>query len=176
MKRLILFIFGIVLVLMSSCHEKPQPTVVPSSDAQLKESLERVNRYIANDEEEEIENYVRRHQWNMESTGTGMRYEIVKEGDGHLIQAGQLVTMEYVMCDILGDIVYSSETDGVIRFIVGQGGVVVDGIDEAVRHLHRGDVAHVIVPSHLGYGMLGDQKNVSGRSTLIYTLKIIEVQ
>ena len=175
MKRLILYILGFVLVLMSACHEKPQPTVVPSSDAQLKESLERVNRYIANDEEEDIENYVRRHQWNIESTGTGMRYEIVKKGDGPLIQPGQLVIMEYVMCDIFGDVVYSSENDGVIRFVVGQGGVV-DGVDEAVRHLHKGDIAHVIVPSHLGYGMLGDQKSISGRATLIYTLKIIEVQ
>lgn len=175
MKRLILYILGFVLVLMSACHEKPQPTIVPSSDAQLKESLERVNRYVANDEEEDIENYVRRHQWNMESTGTGMRYEIVKEGDGPLIQPGQLVIMEYVMCDIFGDVVYSSENDGVIRFVVGQGGAV-DGVDEAVRHLHKGDIAHVIVPSHLGYGMLGDQKSISGRATLIYTLKIVEVQ
>ena len=173
MKRAILIVISVVLAWMTSCQEKPQPTSA-TSDAQLKESLERVNRYLANDEEEDIENYVRRHQWNMVSTGTGMRYEIVQQGEGPLIQGGQFVTMEYVLYDIFGDVVYSSDTEGVMRFVVGQGAEVA-GLDEAVRHLHRGDIAHVIVPSHLGYGMLGDQKSVSGRATLIYTLHIIEV-
>ena len=176
MKKVLVIVFSALLIVLSSCHGRPQTAVEPTvSDAQLKESLERANRYLANDEEEDIENYVRRHQWDMVATGTGMRYQIVKAGDGSLIQPGQRVTMEYVLYDIVGDVVYSSDTDGVIRFVVGQGGVVA-GVDEAVRHLHRGDVAHVIVPSHLGYGLLGDQKSVPSKATLIYTLKITEVQ
>ena len=173
MKNVLLIVF--FALILASCHEKPQ-TVAPSmNESQLNESLEKANRYLVNDEEEDIENYVRRHQWNMVSTGTGLRYEIVRQGDGPLIQAGQLVTMEYVLYDIFGDVVYSSENNGVMRFVVGQGAEVA-GLDEAVRHLHRGDLAHVIVPSHLGYGLLGDQKSVPSRATLIYTLKIIEVQ
>ena len=72
MKETVLILLSVTLLWLTSCQEKPKP-VVPHSDAQLKESLERVNRYVANDEEEDIENYVRRHQWNMVSTGTGMR-------------------------------------------------------------------------------------------------------
>ena len=173
MKNTLLIVF--FAFLMVSCHEKPQAVAPATNENQLKESLEKANRYLANDEEEDIESYVRRHQWDMVSTGTGLRYEIVQQGEGPLIQAGQLVTMEYVLYDIFGDIVYSSENDGVMRFVVGQGAEVA-GLDEAVRHLHRGDIAHVIVPSHLGYGLLGDQKSVPGRATLVYTLKIIEVQ
>ena len=172
MKKTLLLVF--FAFLMASCHEKPQP-VVPASDAQLKESLEKANRVLANEEEDDIESYVRRHQWDMVSTGTGLRYEIVQQGEGPLIQAGQLVTMEYVLYDIFGDVVYSSENKGVMKFVVGQGAEVA-GLDEAVRHLHLGDIAHVIVPSHLGYGLLGDQESVPGRASLIYTLKIIEVQ
>lgn len=174
MKRILIIVFLVLVVLMLSCHEQP-PQVTSPSDNELKESLERANRYLANDEEEDIQSYVERHQWDMVSTGTGLRYQIVREGNGPLIQPGQLVTIEYVLFDIFGDAVYSSETEGLMKFVVGQGGVV-DGIDEAVRHLHRGDIAHVIVPSHLGYGLVGDQKNIPGRATLIYTLKIIEVQ
>lgn len=166
--------FLAVLVVLSSCNDKPQP-VTPPSDNELKESLERANRYLANNEEEDIQNYIQRHQWDMVSTGTGMRYQIVRDGKGPLIQAGWLVTIEYEMRDIFGDVVYSSENDGLMRFVVGQGGVV-DGIDEAVRYLHVGDIAHVIVPSHLGYGLVGDQKSVPGRATLIYTVHVIEVQ
>lgn len=170
------FLFIVLLALLvASCHTKPQPVNPVASDTELKESLEKANRVLANDEEEDIENYVRRHQWDMVSTGTGLRYQIVDAGEGPLIQGGQIVTLEYVLYDIFGDVVYSSESDGVMQFKVGQGAEVA-GLDEAVRHLHKGDVAHVVVPSHLGYGLLGDQKSVPGRATLIYTLKIIEVQ
>lgn len=173
MKRVLILALLAVLVVLSSCNDKPQP-VTPPSDSELKESLERANRYLANDEEEDIQNYILRHQWDMVSTGTGMRYQIVKEGKGPLVQPGQLVTMEYMLLDIFGDVVYSSEKDGLMRFVVGQGGAV-DGIDEAVRHFRKGDIARVIVPSHLGYGLVGDQKDVPGRATLIYSLKVIEV-
>ena len=174
MKRTFVIVLCAIMVLLSSCNEKPQP-VAQLSDSQLKESLERANRYMANDEEEDIQNYVQRHQWDMVSTGTGMRYQIVKAGTGPTIEPGQLVTMEYVLYDIFGDVVYSSDNEGPMRFVVGQGGVVA-GVDEAICHLHQGDVAHVIVPSHLGYGLIGDQKSVPSRATLIYTLKIVEVQ
>lgn len=164
----------VVSVMLLSCHHQPQANA-PLSDAQLKESLEKTNRYLVNEEEEEIQNFVRRHQWEMVSTGSGVRYQIVKEGGSQLIQAGQLVTAEYVLFDITGDVVYSSDHDGVMKFVVGRG-AVPSGLDEAVRHLHRGDVAHVIVPSHLGYGILGDQKDVPSKATLIYSLNIIEVE
>ena len=143
-------------------------------DESVFKSLEKANRYLTSDEEEDIQNYVRRHQWEMVATGTGVLYQIVKTGNGPLIQPGQVVTMEYVLNDLYGDVVYSSDSDGVIKFVVGHGGVVA-GVDEAVRHLHQGDIAHVVVPSHLGYGLLGDQKKVPSRATLIYTLNIIEV-
>lgn len=174
MKRTYVIAFWALILLLASCQGKPQP-VQPQSNDQLKESLEQANRYLANEEEEDIQNYVRRHQWDMVSTGTGLQYQIVQAGEDQLIQSGQTVTAEYVLYNLFGDVVYSSETDGLMHFVVGQGGVVT-GIDEAVRHLHRGDIARVIVPSHLGYGLLGDQKSVPSKATLIYTLKIIEVQ
>lgn len=174
MKRHIVILFLTLVFLLPACREKPRPVVV-SSDSELKEGLEKANRYLVNDEEEDIENFVRRHQWEMVSTGTGMRYQVVKAGDGPVIQPGQTVTMEYVLYDIFGDVVYTSENDGLIKFVVGHGGVVT-GVDEAVRHLHQGDVARVVVPSHLGYGLVGDQKRIPGRATLIYTLIIKEVQ
>lgn len=174
MKNALVIVICIFLLGLSSCHEQSQPSTTKVSNSQLKESLEKANRYLASDEEEDIQNYVRRHQWEMVATGTGVLYQIVKTGNGPLIQPGQLVTMEYVLNDLYGDVVYSSDSDGVIKFVVGHGGVVA-GVDEAVRHLHQGDIAHVVVPSHLGYGLLGDQKKVPSRATLIYTLSITEV-
>ncbi len=177
MKRLVNIVVLVTFVLFYSCAENSQkqsPEKPQISDAQLKESLEKANRYLVNDEEEDIDNYIARHQLDMKASGTGMRYQIVQSGDTALIRPGQTVTVEYVLNNIQGDIVYSSENDGVMKFVVGCGDVV-SGLDEAMRYLHPGDVAKVIVPSHLGYGLLGDQKEIPACSTLIYTIKIVKV-
>lgn len=177
MRRFVNIVILVIFALFCSCAEKSQKNTQEKqqiSDSQLKESLEKANRYLANDEEEDINNYIARHQLDMKASGTGMRYQILQQGDAELIRPGQTVTVEYVLNNIMGDIVYSSENDGLMKFVVGCGDVV-SGLDEAMRYLHCGDVAKVIVPSHLGYGLLGDQKEITARSTLIYTLKIIKV-
>ena len=160
--------------MLSSCHEPTQNTV-QVDDSKLKESLEKANRYLANDEEEDIQNYIARHRMEVISTGTGLRYQIIKEGEGALIQPGQTVTLEYVLYNVMGDEVYSSDNDGNMKFVVGCGDVV-SGLDEAMTHLHQGDVAKLIIPSHLGYGLLGDQKSIPERSTLIYTVRVLIVE
>ena len=168
-------VFSASLVLFS-CHEAtPQSQSDPVDDKQLKESLEKANRYLANEEEEDIQNYIARHQLDMVATGSGVRYQVISEGEGDTIQQGQTVTMDYVLYNIRGEVIYSSETEGPKTFVVGTGGVP-SGLDEAMRHLHQGDVAKVIVPSHLGYGLPGDQKSIPPRATLIYSLRITSVR
>ena len=164
----------IVLLGLFSCGESPQQPVVVTKDA-MKNSMEKANRYLSNAEEEEIENYVRRHGWDMVSTGTGLRYQIVKQGSEDLIEKGQKVLLEYQLQSIQGDMIYSSEKDGIKAFIVGEG-TVESGLDEALTHLHYGDVARIIIPSHLGYGLHGDDNEIQQYETLVYTIKIIENQ
>ena len=174
MKRSKLLILLAFLLICSCREQRPQQPVEGQSDRQVRESLEKANRYLVNDEEEEIDNFVRRHQLDMVETGTGLRYQIVEQGKGKPVQPGHTVTIEYVLFDLAGDVVYSSENDGLMRFLVGRS-EVPSGLDEAVRLLHEGDRAWVVVPSHLGYGLLGDQKSIPSRATLIYLLKIQKV-
>lgn len=174
MKRVEFIVVLLASFLLYSCAEKPKEKP-QTSDSQVKESLEKANRYLANEEEEDINNYISRHQLSMTSTGTGMRYQILQAGEGDPIRPGQTVTMEYVLNNVMGDVIYSSDKEGVKTLVVGCGDVV-SGLDEAMRYLHRGDVAKVIVPSHLGYGLLGDQKEIPARSTLVYTVKILKVE
>lgn len=169
-KYLILF----VLLCLFSCEERPQNPVKVSHN-QMKSSMEKANKYLLNEEEEEIENYVRRHGLDMVSTGTGLRYQILKQGTGKQIENGQKVTIEYQLYSIQGDLIYSSENEGVKTFVVGDGSVE-SGLDEAMRHLHYGDVAKVIIPFHLGYGLHGDDNRIPEYATLVYTIKVIENQ
>lgn len=173
MNRLVLMSFLLVAVLLG-CQEKGTRQQAPGNSADLKESLEKANRYLVNDEETDIQNYILRHGYEMNATGTGLRYQVLKPGTGTLVQPGQKVSLEYELYDIQGDKVYSSEQEGLLTFVVGK--CEVSGLDEAVRLLRKGDVARLVLPSHLGYGLLGDQNLIGGRETLIYLVKVVDVE
>lgn len=163
----------LLLFAVFSCQEKSHKQINVMSKNDMKKSMERANRYLLNEEEEEIANYVRRHGLEMITTGTGLRYQVVKQGTGPGIVKGDRVALEYDLCSLSGDVIYSSEKDGVKTFVVGAGSVE-SGLDEAMTYLHKGDVAKLIIPYHLGFGLHGDENRIPGYVTLVYTIKIIE--
>ena len=175
MKRYCKYLILLLLALTFSCNEKPSKPGGSVSKSDMKSSMETANRYLLNEEEEDIENYVRRHGLEMTKTGTGLRYQILKQGSEQQIQKGQRVTLDYELHSIAGDLIYSSENEGPKVFVVGEGGVE-SGLDEAVTYLHKGDVAKLIIPYHLAYGLHGDDNRIPEYATLVYTIKITEIQ
>ena len=164
-----------LLFVFVSCGDKSPKQQKPVTKSEMKSSMEKANRYMLNEEEEDIENYVKRHGLTMTTTGTGLRYQILKQGSEQRIEKGELVTLEYELHSIAGDLIYSSENDGVKSFVVGEGGVE-SGLDEAMSYLHRGDVAKLIIPFHLGYGLHGDDDKIPEYATLVYTIEIKDNQ
>ena len=147
--------------------------MVPKKSPQ--KSLEKVNKYLLKVEDKEIDDYVRRHKWNMETTGSGLRFEITKKGTGSPIKKGDKVTLKYNTFLIGGTMIYSSEKLGPKVFEVGHGGVET-GIEEAVLFLHKGDKAHLILPSFLAYGLNGDGNKIPARAIVIYNVEVVDVQ
>ena len=140
----------------------------------VKESLVKANKYLVIAENDEINNYINRRSWEMIETGTGLRYEIYEQGTGPEVVKGQIVVLNYELRLITGDLVYSSEMDGAKSFMVGYWGLET-GLEEAVLFLKKGDKARIILPSHLAYGLLGDQKRIPSRSTLIYNVEVTNI-
>ena len=175
MKTLCKYLILMLLLVSFSCDEKNPKPSQPVTKGEMKSSMEKANRYLLNEEAEDIENYVKRHGLNMTTTGTGLRYQILKQGSEQKIEKGEVVTLEYELHSIAGDLIYSSENDGVKSFIVGEG-MVESGLDEAMTYLHRGDVAKLIIPFHLGYGLHGDDNRIPEYATLVYTIKILDNQ
>lgn len=168
------YLILILLFALCACKESPRQQVeIPKQE--MKKSMETANRYLLNEEQEEIERYVRRHGLEMVQTGTGLRYQVIKRGTGNQINKGDIVSLDYTLSSLKGEMYYSSENDGVKTFTVGEGGVE-SGLDEAMAYLHYGDVAKLIIPYHLAYGLHGDDKNIPEYATLVYTLRIIENQ
>ena len=175
MKSVFKYLIMLMLLSFFACDGKTGNQPKPVSKGEMKSSMEKANRYLLNEEEEDIKNYVSRHGLDMTQTGTGLRYQIVKQGSEQRIEKGEMVTLEYELHSIAGDLIYSSENDGVKSFVVGEGRVE-PGLDEAMTYLHRGDVAKLIIPFHLAYGLHGDDDRIPEYATLVYTIKIIDNQ
>ena len=175
MRSLCKYLILMLLLVLFSCDEKKPKQQLPVTKSEMKNSMEKANRYLLNEEEEDIENYVKRHGLTMTSTGTGLRYQILKQGSEQRIEKGERVTLEYELHSIAGDLIYSSENDGVKSFVVGEG-AVESGLDEAMTYLHHGDVAKLIIPFHLAYGLHGDDDKIPEYATLVYTIKVIDNQ
>ena len=58
---------------------------------------------------------------------------------------------------------------------LGSGGVE-SGLEEGILLLKLGDKARFIIPSYLAHGLSGDQDKIPPKATLIYTIKIIDLE
>lgn len=171
----IIFVFLVSIILLS-CTDNDKTKYKKNQNAdkeQLKSGLEKANRYMLIQESELINDYVERHNLNVIETGTGLRYQIIKNGDEKPIEKGDMVTLEYEVSLLNGNTVYSSKEDGYKTFVVGKGGVE-RGLEEVMLLLHKNDVAVAILPDHLAHGLLGDGNKIPAKATLVYKLKIID--
>lgn len=175
MRHAMLGILSIIFPLMGllSCSG-PQQQKETANPVDFQEPLMEANRHAVKTESQHIEDFLRRYQWDMTETGSGLRYMIYKEGEGPKALKGMTATLTYTLKLITGDVVYSSEELGPLQFQVGKG-EVISGLEEAILLLKLGDEAKIIIPSHLAYGLVGDGDRIPGKATLIYDLKLLKL-
>ncbi len=100
---------------------------------------------------------------------------ILEEGDGTVPQAGQIVTLNYVVSLDDGTVIDSSEDAGrPIQFILGQG-MVLPAIDEGVQQMTLGSKAEIIVPPSQAYGEQGIPGVIPPNSTLTFEMELVEI-
>ena len=168
------FIFSaFFLMALTNCHSD-QPGNKRHDQKQFDESLIKANQQALAAENQQIDDYIYRHKLAMKSTPTGLRYQIMKEGIGAKVESGRTVKLSYTTMLLTGDTVYSALREGPLVFEVGKGQVIT-GLEEAILLLRVGDRAKFIIPSHLAYGLIGDQKKILHKATLVYDLELISM-
>jgi FKBP-type peptidyl-prolyl cis-trans isomerase FkpA len=168
------FLTLLALVMLLTYCDRNSPDKTLQNPSKYKEPLIKANQEAAKTENEQIEDFVRRHQWNMESTSTGIRFMLINQGIGAKAQDGKTVKLSYTLSLLNGDTVYSALKDGPIVFQVGKGQVIT-GLEEAILLLRVGDHAKIIIPSHLAYGLIGDQKKILQKASLVYDMEFISM-
>ena len=179
MRPHLLYLFFLLITsgLFQACgdaHKKTaKQTNIYSKDFQDK--LVEANKMYVKQESDEIDQYVAHRGWKMITTGTGLRYIITKKGDGSLAKTDQLAKVNYKISLLDGTVCYSSDSTGAKEFLIGKDNVE-SGLHEGIQYMHVGDKATIILPSHLAYGLVGDEKRIPPRASVIYELELLSVR
>ena len=108
------------------------------------------------------------------STASGLRYIIVKKGEGKKVQTGMKVKVHYSGFFTNGDKFDSSVDRGQpIEITLGMR-QVIQGWEEGLALLNVGDKARLIIPYNLAYGEAGRPPVIPPKSTLIFDVEMVD--
>ena len=109
-------------------------------------------------------------------TESGLRYQIIQNGNGAKAEKGKNVSVHYKGQLADGTVFDSSyKRNQPIDFPVGVG-QVISGWDEGIQLLKVGDKARFVIPSHLGYGSRGAGGVIPPNATLIFDVELMNVK
>lgn len=178
MKKLIIISYQLSVVsclfAVASCSTKDEEER-PIDMKIAKEELFKQNKIWHEEEMLDIDAFVKRHQWNVTITGSGLRYAIYKKADTSLACAkeGQIARVNYTITLLNDSICYTSngEPDD---FVIGMDNVE-SGLHEGVTYMRKGEKAKIILSSNLAFGLVGDMDQIPPQSTLVYDIELVDI-
>jgi FKBP-type peptidyl-prolyl cis-trans isomerase len=104
---------------------------------------------------------------------SGIRYVILKEGDGPLVKMFQRVSVLY-KGTLLDGTVFSEAQDPAEPFVftVGTGQVIL-GWEKTFPEMKVGEKRVIILPYALAYGLRGKPPQIPNRATLVFEIEIL---
>jgi len=143
-----------------------------------KETSIKMNKSWLVDEVFKIDQYCLRQGWDMLITESGLRYKIISKSNSSIkANEGSEVVIAYDirLMDSFQTKCYNSDSSGLAMFKV-EHSTIESGINEVVTYLEKNDSALVILPHHIAHGISGDSKLIPPLSTVLYFIKIIDVE
>jgi FKBP-type peptidyl-prolyl cis-trans isomerase FkpA len=169
----IIYILLMSLWLFAACKSEPADNGGEYLRERQKKLVE-INRILVKKDAAKIAAFVKRHNWDMTETQTGLWYMIYHKGEGAKARQGLVATINYKISSLDGTECYSSDETGPRQFKIGQGGVE-SGLEEGILFMHAGDSARFIMPPHLAHGLLGDNNKIPARAIIIYEVELIKL-
>lgn len=117
--------------------------------------------------------YVEKTWPEAKKTTTGIRYVVLREGEGDRPIPGDKVNVLYVG-RLLDGKIFDQATDPAQPFTFRiRREMVIEGWDQILQLMKRGEKRLVIIPPELGYGTRGQPPKIGRSATLIFEIELM---
>ena len=158
-------------MMLAACKDRtPVIEISPDKSTLVKENMINANRVVIQSESTQIDAYVERRGWKMESLPCGALYRETTHGNGSPIQPDDTIAVTYRLESLDGSPFYTKQTD---TLVVGRRQVTV-ALDDLLQRLNYGSCAQMIAPSNSAYGVVGDGDRVASRTVIVYDINNIK--
>ncbi|HTA82525.1 MAG TPA: FKBP-type peptidyl-prolyl cis-trans isomerase [Bacteroidia bacterium] len=170
-----IFILCISASALMGCNTDEQRKTHPEiTQKEVNNGLINSHKEYLLQQEDEIKQYVARHNYDMQKTASGIYYKINEHGKGELAKVGEFASVSYTISLLDGTVCYDTKNEGPKQFKVGED-EVESGVHEAVQLMHVGDEATFIIPSNLANGLVGDKDKIPPGAIVIYNINLLSV-
>jgi FKBP-type peptidyl-prolyl cis-trans isomerase len=106
-------------------------------------------------------------------TNTGIRYIILREGEGPTPVPGDKVNVLYVGRLLNGKVFdQATEPDKPFTFRIRRD-MVIEGWDQVLQLMKKGEKRLVIIPPEMGYGTRGQPPKIGRNQTLVFEIELM---
>lgn len=108
-------------------------------------------------------------------TYTGLRYIVLKEGDaaGPMPTPGMKVSVVYKGMLLDGKVFDENTAENPLKVRLDRGDLI-DGWEEALQKMHKGEKWLLIVPPELAYGAKGRPPSIKRYATLVFEMELLD--
>ena len=170
-----LYFLVITLFSLVACNHQNEKNETDRSVNWTSDHSTRFAQEISKEEERDILVYLKtRSNWEMQQSETGLRYWIYEETENTQVEPGQIIKVSFEVKLLNGELCYNTEEGESSTFMVDKSDIET-GVQEVVKYMREGERAKVIIPSHLGHGLLGDFDKIPPLQPLVIDLHIKEI-
>mgnify|MGYP000011405924 CR=1 FL=1 len=127
-------------------------------------------------EDKAIEAQIEKLASGFNKTESGLRYQILQQGEGKKAHKNDIVSVHYKGQLADGTVFDSSyKRNDPIEFTLGVGQVIA-GWDEGIALLHVGEKARFVIPSALAYGSQGAGGVIPPNANLIFDVELVAIK
>jgi FKBP-type peptidyl-prolyl cis-trans isomerase len=163
------------LALWQCSGQNNEGTPVPAAQEKREQQIKRQRQFIER-ENESIQAYLKDRGFDWQRDGSGMYYSISRDSSNlEPIKSEDQVFYNFKIHMLNGSLLYSSDESGTQSLVVDKQDAVI-GLHQALKRLTLGDTGLFILPSHLAYGVSGDQDRVPPLTALQYEIQVVNIQ